>query len=106
MRGSQSYLAAIHGHLRPELTPGFKDLPVPGPEAHGLLGWGLSGALLPHGHVKAVDGDMLRHLRAKEVQKIHLDPADGKLDLGKKQATRPGQAWLPTFLAFLWIAWG
>lgn len=64
MRRPKSYLAAIHGHLRPELTPCFKDLPVPGPEAHSLLGWGLPGALLPHGHVKAVDGDLLCHLRA------------------------------------------
>lgn len=62
--GAPSYLAAIHGHFRPELTPSFEDLPVPGPEANCPLGWGLPGALLPHGHVQAVDGDMLCHLRA------------------------------------------
>lgn len=61
-RGSESYLAAIHGHLGPELTPSFKNLSIPGPEAYGLLGWGLPSALLPHGHVKAVDGDVLGHL--------------------------------------------
>lgn len=75
------YLAAVHGHFWPELTPGFEDLPVPGPEANSLLGWGLPGAFLPHGHVKAVDGDVLRHLRTQQVQKVHLDPADGKLNL-------------------------
>lgn len=64
MKGPKSYLAAIHGHFWTELTPGLKDLPVPGPEAHSLLSWGPPGALLPHGHVKAVDGDLLCHLRA------------------------------------------
>lgn len=64
VKGPKSYLAAIHGHFWTELTPSLKDLPVPGPEAHSLLSWGLPGALLPHGHVKAVDGDLLCHLRA------------------------------------------
>ena len=63
-RGPKGYLAAIHGHFWPELTTCFKDLPVPRPEAHSLLGWGLPRALLPHGHVKAVDGDVLCHFRA------------------------------------------
>lgn len=92
MRGSEGYLAAIHRHFWPELTPSFKDLPVPGPEAHGLLGGGLPGALLPHGHVKAVDGYVLCHFRAQQVQEIHLDPADGELDLGRRHRSEGGQA--------------
>lgn len=75
-------LAAIQGHLWLKLTPSFKDLPIPGPETNSMLGWGLPGALLPHSHVKAVDGDVLCHLGAQQVQKIHLDPTDGKLHLG------------------------
>jgi hypothetical protein len=41
MRESNSYLAAIHRHLWSELTPGFEDLPVPGPEAYSLPGGGV-----------------------------------------------------------------
>lgn len=80
------YLAAIHRHLWPERTPSLKDLSVPGPEAHRPLGWDLPGALLPHRQVQAVDGDMLRDLRAEQVQKIHLDPADSKLNLWSRHS--------------------
>lgn len=48
MRGSHSYLAAVHRHLWPELTPSFEDLSIPGTEAHSLSGRGVSRAFLPH----------------------------------------------------------
>lgn len=83
-------LAAIHRHLWPQLTPSFEDLPVPGPEAHSLLGWAVPRALLPHSHVQAVDGDVLRHLGAEQVQKVHLYPADSKLHLGGRDGLQAG----------------
>lgn len=79
--GSNSYLAAIHRHLWPELTPSFKDLSVPGTEAHSLPGRGACRSLLPHRHVQAVDCDVLCPLRAEQVQEIHLDPTNSKLCL-------------------------
>lgn len=79
--GVAAYLAAIHRHLWPELTPCFEDLSIPGTEAHGSSGRGAPRALLPHRHVQAVDCDVLCALGAEQVQEIHLDPADCELRL-------------------------
>lgn len=81
MRGSNSYLAAIHRHLWPELTPSFEDLSIPGTEAHSSPGRGAPWVLLPHCQVQTVDCDVLCPLRAEQVQEIHLDPANSKLHL-------------------------
>lgn len=97
MRGSNSYLAAIHRHLWPELTPSFEDLSIPGTEAHSLSGRGASQAFLPHCQVQTMDRDVLCPLRAEQVQEIHLDPADSKLqlwrDAGGKQASEAPPFW-------------
>ena len=42
---------------------------------------------------------MLCHLRAQQVQKVHLNPADSKLDLWQGHGSEGGSGLLPKVLA-------